>query len=205
MHPLFKTPLRPENFSYLVSGRESCTSERCILLNQIKELYVLSFLLVSFIEAPEYFQFFTEKWKTRKEQMTYCVDRINHRRKSNFLAFEKRNATAYEQNVWRVISTNATVLADDVYSEENFTMSEIAHCCWVKDWEQVSCPNFLKNMKMRGLHFYEICFTMIVIWKFLANSAILRFITGLNPRLLPKKCTRWIHNSTAHYACDLRF
>jgi len=52
--------------------------------------------------------------------MSFCVGRDNHRRKSNFVAFEKRNATAYahEQTVWRAISTNATVLADNVTSEE---------------------------------------------------------------------------------------
>jgi len=64
--------------------------------------------------------------------MSFCVGRNNHRRKSNFVTFEKRNATAYEQNVLCVISRNATVLADNVNSEENLTMSEIAHCYWVK-------------------------------------------------------------------------
>ena len=34
------------------------------------------------------------------------------------MAFLKRNATAYEQNVWHVISTNATVLVDNVKSRK---------------------------------------------------------------------------------------
>jgi len=35
----------------------------------------------------------------RKEKLSFCVGRHNHRRKSNFVVFEKTNATAYEQNV----------------------------------------------------------------------------------------------------------
>jgi len=34
-----------------------------------------------------------------KRKMCFCVGPNNHTRKSNFVAFEKRNATAYEQNI----------------------------------------------------------------------------------------------------------
>jgi len=34
-----------------------------------------------------------------EKKKSFCVGRNNHRRKSNFVAFEKRNTTAYEQNV----------------------------------------------------------------------------------------------------------
>ena len=44
-------------------------------------------------------------WKLKHEKkMLFCVDRKYHRRKSNFVAFQKRNAAMYEQKVWRVIS-----------------------------------------------------------------------------------------------------
>jgi len=48
------------------------------------------------------------------------------------VAFEKRNATVHEQNVWCMIFTNATILADNIYFEENLPLSEIAHCYWSK-------------------------------------------------------------------------
>jgi len=40
--------------------------------------------------------------KDEKRKMSCCVGRKNHRRISNFIVFEKGNATACEQNVWRV-------------------------------------------------------------------------------------------------------
>jgi len=52
-------------------------------------------------------------WKMKNEEkMSSCIDLNSHRSKWNFVAFEKKNATAYEQNVWHVISKIAIVLAE---------------------------------------------------------------------------------------------
>jgi len=62
----------------------------------------------------------------RREKMCFCVDRSNHRIKSNFVAFKMKNATAYEQNIWRVISANATVLAHfGYYTDEKESIVQI--------------------------------------------------------------------------------
>jgi len=66
--------------------------------------YIFAFLSVSFSEAPQYFQFLTENLSfcvgfVFLQKMSFCVGRNNHRRKSNFVTFEKTNATAYDQNV----------------------------------------------------------------------------------------------------------
>jgi len=56
--------------------------------------------------------------KDEKRKYALGVGQNNDEEKITFSAFEKRNATAYEQNIWRVISTNATVLADNANSEK---------------------------------------------------------------------------------------
>ena len=78
------------------------------------------------------FSFQLKNERREKKKMSFCAGWNNRRRKSNFVVFEKRNASAYQQNVWRVISAYATVLAEKVYSEENLTMSGISHCYWTK-------------------------------------------------------------------------
>ena len=53
-----------------------------------------------------------------EKKMSFCIDQNNRRWKSNFMVIEKKNATLYEQNVWYVMSINATVSADNVNSEQ---------------------------------------------------------------------------------------
>jgi len=62
-------------------------------LDQVKELYAVRSCPVSFVEARNSFGF-QLKNERRGKKMSFWVCRKNHRKKSNFVAFEKRNATA---------------------------------------------------------------------------------------------------------------
>jgi len=50
-----------------------------------------------------------------EKKNSFCVGRKTHRGKISW-PISKRNAIEYEQIVWHVTSTNATVLADNVKS-----------------------------------------------------------------------------------------
>ena len=53
-----------------------------------------------------------------KDEKISLLALVKNSQEKNIVAFLKRNATAYEQNVWHVIFTNATVLADNVKSRK---------------------------------------------------------------------------------------
>ena len=164
---LCKTLQRPKNSPYLEFGRERCTSE--MLFRSSQKNYMLC--------VPAHFLYWgativsvqTEKWKIREEKLSYCVGQNNHRSKSNSVAFEKRNATVCEQNVWHLISRNVTVLADNVIPKK------ISQCL---KWHIAIGPNnknkFLAQIfrkKWRCGDFF-IFTKYVVIWKYLANYGV---------------------------------
>ena len=96
MHPHLETPQRPESSSYLGFGKERCTSEMSVCCAKRKK-YMFCVPARFIYRSATIFSVATER--RIKKKTSFCVGRNNHRRKSNFVAFDKRNATGYEQNV----------------------------------------------------------------------------------------------------------
>ena len=88
------------------SGLEGSVAPlKCHFVRPSQRIICSAFLPVSFIEAPKYsvFSFQLKNERREKKKRLFSLTRKNHSRKSNFVAIEKRNATAYEQNVWRAM------------------------------------------------------------------------------------------------------
>jgi len=89
LHLHFEKLQKSENSLYLRYGRVVPVNCHLVRPSQIR----FAFLPVSCGEVMQYFQFSTEKQKMRKEKMSCCFGQKNHRRKSNFVVYEPRNAT----------------------------------------------------------------------------------------------------------------
>jgi len=175
MHSHFKTPQKPEKSSYLVFWGERCTSEMSLFWTKSKNYMfcVPARFLYRGAAIVSVFNFFNLKMKDEKRKISFCVVRNQSQEKIKYRGFEKRNVTAYGQNVWRVIFRNAIVLADLSIPKKishiwnsTLLLGQIMWTCFSPEFcrkkDDAGTSSFLLNMLQDDGHlkiFSEFCYS----------------------------------------------
>ena len=72
--------------TFHTSGLEgSIASLKCHVVTPSQRIICFAFLPVSFIETPQYFQFLTEKWKTRKNVFFALIETVTEENRISWL------------------------------------------------------------------------------------------------------------------------